>query len=227
MVWHIANLNLTDRNSTSGEELVAQGERNIQVDEMTNRLDNATHLGGTEPKVGEAGVDSNDTDTLNERIGVLTRRETEARILAPILRALEEEFGAEKVREIVGKEIVKLARQQGQALAESMASDTLTSFEDSLQYWTMGGALEIDVVERSAEVLSFDVTRCRYAELYRSLGIAELGSILSCNRDHALIEGYNPDVELTRTQTIMDGAATCDFRYRLRSQNRPSTKADV
>jgi hypothetical protein len=61
------------------------------------------------------------------------------------------------------------------------------------------------------------VTRCRYAELYHALGIPELGTLLSCNRDYALIEGFNPDVDLTRTQTIMEGATYCDFRYRRRA----------
>ena len=32
-------------------------------------------------------------DTLNARIGVLTRREVEARLLAPLVDALGEEFG--------------------------------------------------------------------------------------------------------------------------------------
>ena len=36
------------------------------------------------------------SDTLNEKIGVLTRRETEARILAPIIEALGQEFGRKK-----------------------------------------------------------------------------------------------------------------------------------
>jgi hypothetical protein len=49
--------------------------------------------------------------------------------------------------------------------------------------------------------------------MYRALGIPELGEVLSCQRDAALIEGFNPDVTLTRTQTIMQGAACCDFRY--------------
>jgi hypothetical protein len=40
---------------------------------------------------------------------------------------------------------------------------------------------------------------------------------LSCARDYALIEGFNPDVSLKRTQTIMEGATHCDFRYCLKS----------
>lgn len=49
--------------------------------------------------------------------------------------------------------------------------------------------------------------------LYRALGSSELGALLSCNRNFALIEGFNPDGRLTRTQTIMEGATHCDFRF--------------
>ena len=71
------------------------------------------------------------------------------------------------------------------------------------------------MIEESEEVLSFNVTRCRYAELYESLGIREIGTIFSCARDFALIEGFKPNVTLVRTQTIMEGASYCDFRYRM------------
>lgn len=47
---------------------------------------------------------------------------------------------------------------------------------------------------------------------------------LSCNRDFSLVEGFNPAVKLTRTQTVMEGASYCDFRFKLRRpQNTPST----
>ena len=151
-------------------------------------------------------------DTLTQRIGVLTRREVEARILAPMINALGDEFGREKVIEIVKEQVINLARQQGADLAESLGSDS-EAFIYSLQYWTRDDALHLDVLENDATSVHFNVTRCRYAELYEALGIPELGAVLSCNRDYALIEGFNPDATLQRTQTIMQGAAHCDFRY--------------
>ena len=42
--------------------------------------------------------------------------------------------------------------------------------------------------------------------MYRALGVSELGGLLSCNRDFALGEGFNADLRLTRTQTLMEGA---------------------
>ncbi len=128
-------------------------------------------------------------DTLTQRIGVLARRETEARILAPIIEALGEAFGRDEVLAIVSKTIVSIAQDQGQELVQLMGGNSADHFMDSLQYWTRDDALQTEVLEQSDEVLSFNVTRCRYAELYRALGIPELGAVMSCNRDYALIEG--------------------------------------
>jgi hypothetical protein len=155
------------------------------------------------------------TDDLNAKIGVLTRREVEARILTPVIDALGESFGPEAVLSVVQSTIVKIARQQGADLSNLIGNNSLQHFYETLQFWTRDDALNIEEIESSDDVLSFNVTRCRYAELYDRLGIRDIGTIFSCARDFALIEGFNPDVSLTRTQTIMEGAPFCDFRYRL------------
>jgi hypothetical protein len=160
-------------------------------------------------------MQSSDEERLNQ-IGVLLRREIEARILAPMLDAFSREFGRERVLEITRDVIIDIARKQGQSLAESMRGNSLAHFDDSMDAWKKGDAIQVEVLERSEESFSFNVTRCKYAEMYRELGISELGSILSCCRDFSLIEGFNPDVKLTRTQTLMEGAGFCDFRYEVK-----------
>ncbi len=154
-------------------------------------------------------------DTLND-IGVLKRREIEARILAPIIEAFAEEFGRERVVELVKRVIVGTAKQQGAGLAEQMGGNGLEVFAQTKTNWVKGDALTVDVLQSNEAAYDFNVTRCRYAELYRALGIPELGAVLSCGRDAALGAGFNPDLTLTRTQTIMEGAPYCDFRYRLK-----------
>ncbi len=151
-------------------------------------------------------------DTLNQ-IGVLKRREIEARILLPLIQALEAEFGPEKVRDILRRTIIQVAETQGAVLAGQGSS--LEDFAATLHAWTQDSALEIEVVEKTPNRFAFNVHRCRYAEMYRALGIPELGALLSCNRDAALIQGFNPAIQFERTQTIMQGAAFCDFRYTL------------
>lgn len=153
-------------------------------------------------------------DTLND-VGVLKRREIEARIVAPLLERLGEEFGHDRVIELARDVIVEVAQSQGAALAAHLGGNDMAHFSGSMDNWTKGGALEIEEIEKTDSVFKFNVTRCRYAEMYRELGLGELGAALSCNRDGTMVEGFNPDITFTRTQTIMSGASHCDFVYTL------------
>lgn len=160
-------------------------------------------------------------DTLNE-IGVLRRREIEARVLMPVLKRLGAEFGEERVFAVAREVSVEVAREQGRELAGQMGGSSLTHFAASMENWKKGDAYRMETLEQTDERYSFNVTRCRYAEMYRSLGIPEVGALLSCNRDFSLVEGFNPDIALTRTQTIMEGAPHCDFRFAHRPRTAPS-----
>lgn len=159
-------------------------------------------------------------DTLNE-IGVLRRREIEARIVAPLLERFAAEFGAERVYELAREVVVDVARTQGRALAEAVGDNGLESFAGTMGAWTKDDALSVEIRNLDSGEFAFDVTRCRYAEMYQALGIAELGALLSCNRDGTMIEGFNGNIEFTRTQTIMSGADRCDFVYRLAPGETP------
>ncbi|HYL80500.1 MAG TPA: L-2-amino-thiazoline-4-carboxylic acid hydrolase [Candidatus Acidoferrum sp.] len=164
-------------------------------------------------------------DTLNE-IGVLKRREIEARILAPMIAAFAAEFGRERVIQIAKRVIVEIARQQGKALASQLGGNSLRHFASGKDPWVKGDALRIEVLQETGSAYDFNVTRCRYAEMYRALGIPELGAVLSCGRDFALGEGFSPHLKLARTQTIMEGAPFCDFRYRLEPPAEAKTPDD-
>lgn len=162
--------------------------------------------------------DTSRPDNLTQKIGVLTRREVEARLLAPVIDALGEKFGREDVIKVVSDAIIELSRKQGDELADAMEGRDCAAFESSLQFWTKDEALTLDVKAKDERTLDFNVVRCKYSEMYRELGIPELGAVFSCNRDYALIEGFNPDAKLTRTQTLMEGKSHCDFRYEFPSK---------
>jgi hypothetical protein len=164
---------------------------------------------------------SSDVD-LNE-IGVLKRREIEARLLSPIVDALGEKFGRQEVLAVVRDVVIEIARRQGRELASSQGKNDLQLFGGALEAWSRDGALQLRILDQNESVLNFDVTRCRYAELYRSLGIEELGSILSCARDASFIEGFNGEIALERKHTILQGSSACDFRF---SQRTPATSAE-
>jgi hypothetical protein len=147
------------------------------------------------------------------KISILARREIEARILSPVIAAFIREVGKERALQILEPIIQSLARESGRELAKWMGGDSLEAFARGMDLWTREDALQLEIIEQNQKKFAFNVTRCRYADMYKELGILEFGKILSCNRDAALLEGMNPKIRFTRTQTIMEGAPFCDFRY--------------
>lgn len=152
------------------------------------------------------------------QIGILRRREIEANIIAPIYRILVRELGAERAKEIVREAVAADAVKAGAAFAAREEGEAnLESFIAIQHLWEQDDALRVDVLEADARTFRYNVTRCRYAETYKELGLAEIGALLSCVRDFEFTKGYDPKIRLERTQTIMEGASHCDFHYRRHS----------
>ncbi|MDR1577052.1 MAG: L-2-amino-thiazoline-4-carboxylic acid hydrolase [Deltaproteobacteria bacterium] len=148
---------------------------------------------------------------------LLERRRIEAEIIKPIYQILKERLGETEAKETVGLAIKQVARATGQKLAQDLGG-TLANLIALQPMWGKGGALKVKILTQDDERFDYDVIHCAYAELYQQMGLKDLGFILSCERDGAFIEGFAPDIELTRTQTLMTGGSCCDFRYRLNNR---------
>ena len=146
------------------------------------------------------------------QINILTRREIEARIARPLILAFVEEFGKDKVLKIVSRLIKSVARESGAELAQKLGNNTMGDFAEGLSAWKAGGGLEMEELELTQTKYNFDVIRCRFVDMYKELGMEDLGFVLSCSRDFDLVEGFNPKMKLVRTKTIMEGHDRCDFR---------------
>jgi hypothetical protein len=145
---------------------------------------------------------------------ILEQRRIEANVIKPIYEEMKAQIGEEQAMEILGKAIINDAIAHGEAYAAAQDEPTsLQGFYDLLPQWTAGGALEIEVLEQNETNLSFNVVRCRYSEMYREMGLGDIGHLLSCGRDGTFCTGYDKRITYERTQTIMSGATHCDFRY--------------
>lgn len=152
---------------------------------------------------------------------MLEKRKIEAEILKEVYETLKASHGEAVARKTIEDSVRRSAIEQARAFAAAAPGGTsLKTFQDIQSFWTKGGALEIEVTEQTDTTFAFNVTRCRYAESYRAMGLGALGDTLSCNRDGEFCRGYNPAIRLERTQTIMGGAAFCDFRYSLPAQEK-------
>ena len=147
-------------------------------------------------------------------ISLIAQREIEARLALALVAEYAEALGRERALEIAGRAIEKMAGRAGEALYRRSGRHSLEDLAGiARNIWARDGALAIDFIEISPTVLRFNVTRCRYAELYATMDVGDLGYYLSCGRDAAFAKGFNPDIRMTRSQTIMQGADFCDFRF--------------
>lgn len=168
----------------------------------------------SEPTQPVAAGDAAETDT---RLGILARRRIEAEIIKPIYEIMKREFGTERAQAVIAEAIRGAAVEAGRTFAAQEPNGaTIASFVALQVLWEKDDALGVQVHRADDAAYDYDVNRCEYARMYHAMGLGEIGHLLSCARDEYFIRGYAPDVDLTRTTTIMQGAARCDFRYRVR-----------
>ena len=150
-----------------------------------------------------------------QKISILEQREIEALIVSPIIEAFTEKYGSEEVLEIVKQIIDKLAYESGKAAALFVGGNSIDHFAKATELWAAGDAYEMEVIKQTPDAFDFNITHCAYVDMYQRLGLKDLGFHLSCNRDFAMVKGFNPKMSLQRTMTCMEGDKMCDFRITL------------
>jgi L-2-amino-thiazoline-4-carboxylic acid hydrolase-like protein len=152
-------------------------------------------------------------------LSLLDEVKLQAQVILPVLRSLRAEIGKEKADRIVGDALRKWARDLYHRIGDSK---TGTPREKWDAVWAddmrprIGDAVDRDMLKDDGTVREYNVTRCQYAEFFRGLGEPELGGILLCDSDFHIADVAGSSIEFRRTQTIMQGAAYCDFRYRFK-----------
>lgn len=141
---------------------------------------------------------------------ILEAIKIQARAVIPIVKALESEVGRERALGIVGSAIANdYAKWQSRRIQtrnqHPRSGDAATMFP-----------VETQVVEDTAATFGVNMTKCQFAEYFRSIGEPEIGALLTCGVDFANEATQRPDWKFTRTQTLMNGAPFCDFRWRLK-----------
>jgi len=150
-------------------------------------------------------------------IPLIEQVKIQAQVLVPLVRTLQAELGEERANAIVRKALGDLYRKFGEKWWRTQgARNPGEKLASAFEMFAAGDALEYKVVKKTPDAFELNVTQCRYAEFYKKIGAPELGFLLACSADFFHAEGFGAGVRLTRTQTIMQGASHCDFRYALK-----------
>ena len=152
-------------------------------------------------------------------ISALEQAKIQAQVLVPLIKMLQAELGEARANALVRKALGGVYRRLGEQWWQTKGSGNVgEAMAWAFAAFAKSDALDYRVRAQSQETYEIDVTRCRYAQFYQELGEPELGFLLVCSSDFPFAEGFDPDLKLTRSQTIMQGASHCDFRYRRRQE---------
>ncbi|PKM78159.1 MAG: hypothetical protein CVU90_03825 [Firmicutes bacterium HGW-Firmicutes-15] len=153
----------------------------------------------------------------NKELNRIEKRAIEALAIAPVIKAVSQRIGRDEAMAILKEINQQEAFQRGQNMMIE-GQNGIDELVNEVATWGEGGIWEMDVLEQTSTTYFFNVSRCPYYEKYRELGLDEFGVEFSCCRDEPYARGFNTQLKLVRTQTIMEGADYCDFRYYLLSK---------
>ena len=151
------------------------------------------------------------TDLHRPDVPLIDRVKIQAEVLVPLIKSLEQVLGKDQAHALVRSALGDRYRDMAKGLTAARGS--MGALLAISEISTGGNAIDMEVRDMSEEGMAVDITGCRYAQFFQQIGEPELGFLLVCSADFPLADGI-PGVELERTQTIMQGADFCDFRYR-------------
>ena len=153
---------------------------------------------------------------VDPKVSLLDKTRMQAQVLVPVLRALRAELGKDKADALVKQALRDWSKQLFAAIGDGIEGSPRRKWAavQSVFGEVSGKEVEASILRHDKEALDIDVTRCRFAEFFRALGEPELGALLVCATDVDIVDAAGGDVSFERSQTLMQGAPCCTFRYK-------------
>ena len=135
------------------------------------------------------------------------RRKIQMEYAVPLIRDLQAILGEETIL----KALEERTRRQIETTPDGGQPD-FSRMAEGTKVFAAGDALQYEVIAADDTTFDMNVHQCQYAEMMETLGGRDIGHHLVCNGDFAAAKRIG--MRLDRTQTRMQGADFCDFRYR-------------
>jgi hypothetical protein len=153
---------------------------------------------------------------IDPKLSLLDKTRIQAQVLVPVLRAMRTELGKEKADAIVKQALRGWSKQLFADIGRDIEGRPRRKWAALQAAWAEISEphVKLEIRRHDHEAFELDVTQCRFAEFFRALGEPELGALLVCEPDFDVVAAGGGEVSLTRDQTVMQGAASCTFRYK-------------
>ena len=128
-------------------------------------------------------------------------------------RIIRDRFGGEAVDKVAEQHMHNVREAFRRKVAEGAPNDLNALAEHML---APSETHTMEVIRRDERVFEVKVTRCAHAEIFAEMNAWDVGLKFMCAGDDAMIEGFNPQIELDRPKIMMRGDDCCHFIYRLK-----------
>ena len=129
-----------------------------------------------------------------------------------LIKELQEKIGEERTSEIVRPLFERILVDWTRGEAER---NPINSLEDFVAYdeRSFTRTHTHEVKEITSTKYRYHVTECVLADVLREMDASRIGYDILCAADFSCAKAYHPRLELTRTNTLMQGGKYCDFTY--------------
>lgn len=133
----------------------------------------------------------------------------------PFIKFCAQELGREKTIEMlkafVSEGSVEGAKRVAQRLGKNDFEALKSFFSPSSPAYA--NTLTFTLPESTDKVHELKVTECLYAKIFLDAGVGDLGYAGVCFGDYAFARSFNPQIEMVRDKTLMQGDPFCNHRY--------------
>jgi hypothetical protein len=135
--------------------------------------------------------------------------------MIPILQSLAAEIGKDKLIEILktkgSEDALRSNREWAKKIGKNDLATYTQNFRKPSRIWQH--VLTYEIVEDTPKAFEVKVTECLWAATFLEAKATDIGYAVCCHSDYASAQGFNPNLEMVRTKTLMQGDAFCNHRY--------------
>jgi hypothetical protein len=133
----------------------------------------------------------------------------------PFLEHLSKALGRDKVIEILKAYSTEAAGPNAAATAKAMGGNDFTALKKFFSLDNKGYAnmLTFTVAQSDDKVHELHATECLWARTFLDAKAGDLGYAGICFGDYQFAKAFNPQIEMLRDKTLMQGHDCCNHRY--------------
>jgi hypothetical protein len=138
------------------------------------------------------------------------------------MKQLQDEIGSQKflklLRKAGGDHYRGRVVQNFNRINDKSVRSLIENFWEPTKNSTFGSSImTIDILNKSENEGTVKMTECLFAKTFRENEADDIGYAAICHADYDVAHAFNPKIELTRNQCLMNGDECCLFEYTLTS----------